>query len=536
MYNIRVTHQPETTDTNSNFETELYNENITLTSNVKVDNVTTGALAGFGMDPILLYLNTYYGNINETSGIITVLNSNRQVILTSNIKSLSKNDKGEYYLKYSDFEDKDFGDEITVMYSDGNERSGNTTLEVTWKDINATDFTPNVTDNVSDYYGDFINLNIPELLNAGQIIVTVKFKNNHGSSISNMSVNTDFDSKAVYRFNITEIHKYYGNNFALALSDLGFYEDNGNYDIDVKFTADNVEILNVTNSTLNVEFLTDIIITINETSRYAHAQPFTTIKIFEPVNAYGEIYIDGKFYDKKSFEKGLITFTSSKAWTVGTHTAEVRVINSEFGSVLNSSTVTFKTVAQTEDVTVNAASEFKANEYVIINITVPKSGNVTIKVDKEGNIIKELVEGFNQIDLGVLEYGNHRIWLEYESVLDDGNVTFYNNYLTVFVNDDGRWLIFPNPLVLNDDDTIKINFGSGATGYVLIYIDDELVKNITLDSEGRGEYTITDSFFEGYYDGEALGAFSKTKYGVHTYKIVYSGDATHENLTQEGNL
>ena len=538
-YDILVTYVPEISDPgdleyNDYREINVTSLNVELTSNVKAnyENESVEWLTGYGIDPVLLYLDTYYGDINSTTGTITVLNSDNETMLEKNIKDMTY-EGGRYLLRYSDFENKDFGDKITVKYSDGNERNGETSLDVKWRDVDPTDFNTTVMDDINDYYGNFINLNIPELINTGQIIVTIKFKNNHGSNISNMSVDTDFDSKAVYRFNVADIKANYGNDFALALYDLGFYEDNGNYDIDVKFTADNVNVLNVTGSALNVEFLKDIIITINETSRYAHSEPFATVRVFEPVTAYGELYIDGKFYDKKSFERGLITFISSKDWTVGTHQAEVRVLNSEFGSILNSSAVEFETLAHSEDVTVEVSDEFGANEHVIVYITVPKAGNVTVQIDKAAAEIRQLSEGSNQIDLGILPYGNHRLWIEYEEVLDDGNVTFYSNYHSFFVSDDGRWLIFPDPLVLNDDDTIIIDLGSDATGYVLIYIDEELVKNATLVN-GHAEYVVNESIFTDGLDSGVLGASNKEKYGKHTYKIFYSGDKTHENITREG--
>ena len=256
VYNIEVMYETyAVSPTTGIYKTPLYNNNITLTSNVKAnyENESIELLTGYGIDPILLYLDTYYGDINSTTGIITVSNSDNVTILEKNIKDLTYED-GRYVLRYSDFENKDFGDRITVKYGDGNERNGETSLDVLWRDMDPTDFNTTVMDDVNDYYGNFINLNIPELINTGQIIVTVMFKNNHGSSISNMSVDTDFDSKAVYRFNVADIKANYGNDFALALYDLGFYEDNGNYAVDVKFTADNVSVLNVTNSTINVEF------------------------------------------------------------------------------------------------------------------------------------------------------------------------------------------------------------------------------------------------------------------------------------------
>ena len=534
VYDIRVTHTPEAGGMKVYTETEVLSTNVTLASNVKAnyENESVEWLTGYGVDPILMYLDTYYGDINATTGVITVLNSDNVPILEKNINNLTY-EEGRYVLRYSDFENKDFGDKITVKYSDGNERNGETSLDVKWRDVDPTDFNTTVLDVLNDYYGNFINLNIPELINTGQIIVTIKFKNNHGSNISNMSVDTDFDSKAVYRFNVADIKANYGNDFALALYDLGFYEDNGNYDIDVKFTADNVNVLNVTSSALNVEFLKDIIITINETSRYAHSEPFATVRVFEPVTAYGELYIDGKFYDKKSFERGLITFISSKDWTVGTHQAEVRVLNSEFGSILNSSAVEFETLAHSEDVTVEVSDEFGANEHVIVYITVPKAGNVTVQIDKAAAEIRQLSEGSNQIDLGILPYGNHRLWIEYEEVLDDGNVTFYSNYHSFFVSDDGRWLIFPDPLVLNDDDTIIIDLGSDSTGYVLIYIDGELVKNATLVN-GHAEYVVNESIFTDGLDSGVLGASNKEKYGKHTYRVEYSGDKTHDPIIREG--
>ena len=531
VYNIKVTHT-NVEDEGLNkivTETEIYSQNITLTSNVKVDNVTSDVFTGFGMDPILLYLDTYYGDINETSGKITVLNSDGREIFTSNIKSLSKDDAGRYYLKYSDFDDKNFGNSITVMYSDGNERSGNTTVNVTWKDVDSDVFNPVVNDDVDDYYGDFINLEIPDLLTTGQIIVTLKFKGNHTTNLP-MNVTTDFGSQAVYRFNVADIKTSYPDGFKLSLSDLGFYEDDGNYDVDVKFTANGEDTLDVTNNTLNVAFSSDIIISINETLRYTYEVPFASVKVFEPTNAYVDLYIDGVLYLHKTvFEDGLITFTSSRSWTPGNHTAEIRVVQSEFDRLLNSSAVEFNVLTQTEDVNVSVSDNVKENEHVIISITVPKAGNVTID-DKP----YELVAGLNTIDLGTLAYGNHIMWVLYEEELDDGNITFYNNYVSVFVGDDGHWLSVPDPLVLKDEDTININLGEGVTGYVLIYVDEKLIANRTLKN-GAVNFTITDEMFNEDYNPDLLGATgSQNKYGKHTYRIVYSGDATHDSLTQTG--
>ncbi len=523
LYNIRVTHQSEEGATSARSETELFNQNITLTSNVKVDNVTSEVFTGFGMDPVLLYLDTYYGDINETSGTITVLNSDGEEIFSKDIRSLSKDESGRYYLKYSDFENKNFGDNITVMYGDGNERSGNTTVDVLWKDVTSEDFTPVVKeDTVDDYYGNFVNLNIPDLITNGQIIVTIKFKNNHGTNISNMDVTTDFDSKAIYKFNVADIKANYENgDFGLSLSDLGFYEANGDYDIDVKFTADGTSTLNVTNSTLNVAFSDEILINIDENSRYANSLPFATVKVFEPISAYAELYIDGKLYSHKNFEKGLITFDSSASWTSGNHNAEIKVCDSEFGNVLNSSSVSFETLIQSGDVEVTLNDVFKENENVFVTIDVPKAANVTIQIDNGDKIIYALNAGANSVDLGMLSYGNHTIWISYNTTLDDGNLSFYSNYLSLFVGDDGHWLYLPDPLVLDDDDTIKFNFGEDAEGNISVCIDGELVSNITLVN-GVANFTLTDL------------VFGENKYGEHTYNITYSGDKNHDKLSRTG--
>uniref|UniRef100_UPI00386B0774 hypothetical protein n=1 Tax=Methanobrevibacter sp. TaxID=66852 RepID=UPI00386B0774 len=504
IYNVRITHRTDSdTEVHQPMETELFNKNVTLTSNIKVNyqNASTRLFTGYGIDPVLLYLDTYYGDINSTNGTITVLNSDNATIFTKNIKDL-KYDDGRYILSYSDFENKNFGDSITVLYGNGNERSGETTLDVLWKDVDSNDFTPNVTENVEDYYGNFVNLNIPDLLTTGQIIVTIKFKNNHGSNISNMNVTTDFDSQAVYKFNIADIKANYDNNdFALSLSDLGFYEINGDYDVDVKFTADGINELDVTSNTLKVEFLDDIIIAVNETSRYACELPFAGVRVYEPISAYGELYIDGELYSHKTFEKGLITFISSASWAPGMHAAEVRVCDSEFGSVLNSTTFTFETLTQTDDVNVSMDKNVKENENVIVTINVIKAGNVTVQIDNGNKITYALVEGQNNVDLGVLSYGNHTVWISYNATLDDGNVSFYNNYLTLFVGDDGRWLSLPEPLVLDDDDTIKMAFGDDAEGYVLVFIDGEQVANITLVN-GSAEFALTDFVFGDHKYGE----------------------------------
>ncbi|WP_405292945.1 hypothetical protein [Methanobrevibacter sp.] len=520
IYNVKVYHHARGGDNHLDNETTLLlDQDVTLTSNVKVENATSEVLTGFGMDPVLLYLDTYYGVIDDVTGNIAVLNSAGEEIFKSNIKSLSKDDEGRYYLKYSDFTNKDFGDKISVIYV-GSERSGNTTIDVLWKDVNSTDFTPDVSDDVNDYYGDFINLNIPDLLTTGQIIVTLKFKGNHSTNLPNMNVTSDFGSQAVYRFNVADIKANYADGFKLSLSDLGFYEDDGDYDVDVKFTANGEDILDITNNTLNVAFSRNILITINETLRYNFEVPFASVKVFEPTNAYVDLYIDGELYaHKTSFDDGLIVFVSSAGWAVGNHTAEIRVINNEFGSLLNSSTVAFEVLAQTDDVEVTLNDNVKENQHVILTITVPQDGEVLIQIDGVNNY-RDLVKGRNAIDLGLLPYGNHTLWVLYEN---NDTTSFYNNYLYVFVGDDGHWLTVPDPLVLDDDDTIRMNLGEGATGSVSVEIDGKLVGTVDL-ANGCAEFKLTD-----YITGA-------NRYGNHSYVVTYSGDATHDRLVRKGTL
>jgi NAD(P)-dependent dehydrogenase (short-subunit alcohol dehydrogenase family) len=147
VYNIEVMYETyAVSPTTGIYKTPLYNNNITLTSNVKAnyENESIELLTGYGIDPILLYLDTYYGDINSTTGIITVSNSDNVTILEKNIKDLTYED-GRYVLRYSDFENKDFGDRITVKYGDGNERNGETSLDVLWRDMDPTDFNTTVT-------------------------------------------------------------------------------------------------------------------------------------------------------------------------------------------------------------------------------------------------------------------------------------------------------------------------------------------------------------------------------------------------------
>ena len=529
VYNIRVTHMCGDDDDNDdgnhihlNQETELFNQNITLTSNVKANyqNETVRLFTGYGIDPVLLYLDTYYGDINETNGTITVTNSRGDRILSKNIKDL-KYANGRYYLSYSDFEDN-FGDNITVIYGNGNERDGETTLDVMWKDVDASDFAPSVNLTVEDYYSDFISMNIPDLINTGQIIVTVKFKNNRDANISNMNVTTDYDSHATYKFNVADIKTNYDNNtFALAFDDLGFYEINGDYDVLVQFTANGEDLLDIVGEVLDVELSDEITININDTSRYGMTLPFAGVRIYEPITAYGELYIDGELYSHKIFEKGIMVFESSASWAAGNHTAELIVCDAEFGTVLNSSSKVFETLTNTDDVNVSVDDNIRENESVVVTITVPKEGDASIVIDRDVQTTERLVAGDNDVDLGVLSHGNHTVWILYNVTLDDGKDSFYNNNLTFFVGDDGRWLSLPQPLVLNDDDTIRVDFPSDAEGYVVVRIDDRICGNATLVN-GTAEVQITDSMF------------GDDKYGTHTYDITYSGDESHDSLSQTG--
>ena len=523
VYNIRVTYVTDGEEFHGPVETELYNKNITLTSNVKVNyqNNTTELLTGCGIDPVLMYLDTYYDDISATNGTVTVLNSKGSQILSRSIQDLTY-ENGRYILKYSDFEDKDFTDSITVTYSNGNERDGQTTMDVLWKDVESDDFTPTVNTDVDDYYGDFVNMNIPAVLATGQIIVTIKFKNNHGSSISNMNVTTDFGSQAVYRFNVADIKANYENNdFKLSLSDLGFYEVNGDYDVTVQFTGDGSEILNITDSTLKVEFSNDILISINETSRYSNELPFASVKVFEPLMAYAELYIDGELYQHKNFEKGRIIFDSSASWSAGNHTAELIVYDSEFASVLNSSKITFETLIHTDDVEVSMNDTVREGDEVIVTIDVIKDSEASIQIDNGEKTVYMLNAGRNAISMGVLSYGNHSVAIAYNATLDDGTPSFYTNCLSVFVGDDGRWLDLPEPLVLDNDDTVRMDFGPDAQGSVTVTIDDVVVANQTLVN-GTAEVSLTD-FIVG-----------ENRYGEHTYNITYSGDDKHDSLSKAG--
>ncbi|MBR4448309.1 hypothetical protein [Methanobrevibacter sp.] len=525
VYDIKIFYEVDSnTATTGIYKTELYNNNITLTSNVKAnyENESVEWLTGYGVDPVLLYLDTYYGDINSTTGTITVLNSDNATILTKNIKDLTY-ENGRYSLRYSDFTNKNFGDKITVKYSDGNERNGETDLDVLWKDLEPEDFNTTVIADLDDYYGNFINMNIPDVINTGQIIVTVKFKNNHSSNISNMNISTNFDSNAVYTFNVADIKANYENGkFGLSLSDLEFYEVDGAYDVDVKFTGDGTSILNVANKTFDVALSEDVIITINETSRFGLELPFATVQIFEPMGAYAELYIDGVLYSHKTFEKGLITFMSSPKWTPGVHTAEIKVVNSQFEVILNQSSTAFEVLTQSEGIEVTVPEIIKENELAYITFNAPVNGTLLIRVDN-GNIeLFEVHEGKNLIPLGSLAYGNHTVWMLYNETLENGSIAFYNNYLYIFAGDDGHWVDLPDPLVLNDDDTIRFDLGKDATGTISLYIDGVLYKVIDLVN-GTGEIKIDEEFFN------ATG-----KYGLHNYTIIYSGDGTHPELIRNG--
>ena len=525
VYDIKVTHTPEPDDDNKVYaETEVLSTNVTLTSNVKTnyENESVEWLTGYGVDPILMYLDTYYGDINATTGKITVLNSDNVTILEKNIKDLTY-ENGRYTLRYSDFENKNFGDNITVKYSDGNERNGTTTLDVKWRDVTPEDFNVTVVDDLGNYYGNFVNMNIPAVITTGQIIVTVKFKNNHNSSISNMNVSTDFDSHAVYTFNVADIHANYENgNFALSLSDLEFYEIDGDYDVDVKFTGDGESILPVSDETFDVSLLHAIIITINQSSRYGMEMPFASVQIFEPMNAYAELYVDGERYDRKAFEKGVATFNSFASWTPGMHTAEVRVIDNEFKSLLNSSAMEFEVKTQTGGAEASIDGTFNDDDHVILSFTAPVEGVVWAIMEDGTKKVFNVHQGDNQLDLGILPFGNHTIWVLYNETLDDGSIAYFNDYLNVFV---GSWMVLPDPLVLNEEDTIKFKFGEDAEGSVRIIIDNGLLDITIPLVNGTAEFKLDESLFDK--DPEH-------KYGTHTYDITYSGDATHESLSRSG--
>ena len=384
------------------------------------------------------------------------------------------------------------------------------------------DFTPHVTnEQVTDYYSNVVDLKIPDSINEGQMIVTVGFKNNNGFNISNMDVNSNFDAQAIYKFNVADIKSNYENGqFALSLYDLGFYRQAGDYGIDIKYN-DGTNTVDIINSTLNVAFSDEIIININETSRYANALPFASVRVFAPISAYAELYIDEELYSHKNFNKGIVTFDSSTSWPSGVHTAELKVFDSELGGVLNSSLITFETLVGTDDVDVSFNNTVKENENVFISFNAPKSGEAFVKIDNADGKNYPLNKGSNTIDLGILDYGNHTIWISYGTTLDNGGVSFYSNYLNVFVGDDGHWLKLPEPLVLENDDTVKFAFDSDAKGNVTVTIDGVVVSNNELVN-GSSEIKLTD-FFTG-----------ENKYGQHTYNITYSGDATHDKLSKAG--
>jgi len=307
------------------------------------------------------------------------------------------------------------------------------------------DFTPQVDENVNDYYTYSINLTIPDSINNGQIILNLKYKGNHSTNLPNMNVTSDFGSNAIYKFNVSDIKTSYPDKFTLSFSNLGFYEGDGKYELNITYD-DGINTLNIINKTLNVKFLEDIIIKINETSRYTYTLNFASVKISKPTNAYAELYIDGELYSHKAnFENGIITFTSSQNWTSGNHNAEIKVIQVETGMVLNSLVKIFNTITNTPDVKIKYNETFKEDENVILILTVPDDGRVLIETDSIGTVY-DLTYGSNTINLGILSSGNHTLWVFYENN-DTGS--FYNGYLEVFVSDEGYWVSVPNPLILN---------------------------------------------------------------------------------------
>ena len=515
-YDIRVTHNVVADDgITVEQESEIFSRNVTLTSNVKAENATSKSFTGFGMNPILLYLDTYYGDItSDVTGNITVLNSTGdEILFISDISKLSS-DNGRYYLKYSDFTNKNFGDKIIVMY-EGNERSGNTTVNVTWKDVDTSDFNLTVDDDVNDYYANFVNLQIPDLIATGKIIVTVTYNNNPDTSISNMNVSTDYGSKAVYTFNVADIKSNANGELGLSLSDLGFYEDKGDYVVDVKFTVDESGYLDVTNNTLAVDLSPDINITIDDNSRYTKDMDFATVKIFDPSSASNaKLFIDGVEYASGIFEEGLITFASSPSWTPGNHTARIEAYNQ--GSVVATLTKEFEVLVKSDDTNVTYETPIKEGKHAIININVANDTQAIIELDNGERTIHILTKGENTIDLGVLTHGNHTIGIFYETMLADGSVSFYNGYITISVEYES-WLDMPDPIVLDDDDTIRFNLDD-ATGNVTVTIDGQLYDTVMLEN-GTGKVRLANIGF-----------------GKHNYTITYNGDDTHERVSQSGQL
>ena len=535
-YNIRITHSPdfesqisENDDLNyyslenkfyyNTNELELINMNITLTSNIKINycNNTTILLTDYGLNPELLYLNTYYNDINKTTGTITILNNNNERILYKNISSLKYNNHC-YSIYYSDFENNNFTDNITVLYNNGNERDSKTILKVLWRQLEKNDFNPRVNDAVNNYYDNIINLTMPDSVDNGQIIVNVKFKGNYTSNLSNINVTSEFENEMIYKFKVSEIKLNYPEDFILSLSNLGLYENTGNYIIDVKFTADDINVLDVINNISNVKFLKDILIKYNKTLRYAYSSSFASVEVFEPVNAYVDLYIDGELYSHKtSFKNGVINFSPSHNWNPGNHTAEIIVVDAESGVVLNSSNISFEILTQTGDVDVSVNSSVKENQNITLRISVPQDGEVLIRVDNI-NHSYNITSGYNIIDLGVLSYGRHILWVLYEN---DNCTSFYNNYLPVYVGDDGHWFNISNPVILNYDDIIHVNLGENNNGHVIITIDNVEIANLTL-IKGNASLNLSD-----YIKGN-------NRFGIHTYNITYYPSDETEILSKTG--
>ena len=120
-------------------------------------------------------------------------------------------------------------------------------------------------------------------------------------------------------------------------------------------------------------------------------------------------------------------------------------------------------MTHSEDVEVGIPEIFDDSVPVIISFHAPKEGLVFTKTEKGIEKVFEVINGDNNLDLGVLGQGDHTIWVLYNETLDDGSIAFYNNYLNVSV---GGWMILPDPLVLDDEDTVRFNFGEGAEGSV----------------------------------------------------------------------
>jgi hypothetical protein len=93
-------------------------------------------------------------------------------------------------------------------------------------------------------------------------------------------------------------------------------------------------------------------------------------------------------------------------------------------------------------------------------------------------------------------------------------MSFYNYYLNVTVGND--WAYVPNPVVVKDDDVIRVSLERNATGSVALMINGEVYANVTL------------------VDGACQIRIEGLDYGEYDYNLTYSGDGAHESLSQAG--